>query len=451
MSGSGRLALLWLLACSTSHARAEDDPKDDIPPIVDQLPQQVQDVIEGMAESRDPAPRFLFGVLGLPRTRFGSGTAWLPDDSPLYAVVPSAGRWGFLIGANLYVGYDWFGSRRGGQRFMGRNTLSGAVFRTFPRGEFSGRLALSLEPLTIGARGYPLILQTGQTRDGERWHDRQYALDFFRELALSYSHELKGDWALSFYAALSGEPALGPPSFTQRASALADPLAPIGLQWQEMSHASYGVLTVGAFSRTLRVEASWFNGEVPRARPYSLALRTPDSYSVRVSYNPSPSWSLQTSYGFLLRPVRLEPERSVHRVSLSVSYARFVAPDSGLAVTVSLAERVTKGGEHGFALLTESYWNIDGHNTLFGRGELLQKSASELVVAAPAEQLFAVGSLVAGYAYYFGPFVSIVPGLGLRTSLGLSERELEAAYGARALWGVMAFAQLRTAALEIDY
>lgn len=431
---------------------AQAEAPEHVPDFVENLPQGVQDVVTNtvanMVISRDPPDRFLFGIFGLPRGRFGSGTTWLPDASPLYAAVPHIGKWGLLVHGNVYAGYNWYSSDRGGQRFMGRNTLMGGAFRTFRRSELLFRLALSLEPLTIGKRGYPQILQTGQTTDGKRVADTMYALDFFRELALTYTWEVTPKWAGLIYGAFAGEPALGPVTFTQRISASADPLAPLGFQAQEQSHASFGVLTVGAFTRELKIEASWFNGEVPGSRRFRISIRTPDSYSLRVSWNPHPYWSFQGSYGFLEQPVAKEPNTSQHRLSISTTYTKWQADGSGLASTASFAERITTNGDISTAFMLEAYWNIDGNHSVFGRGELLQKSGRELTLPDATDELFAVGSIAGGYIYYFGPYITLTPGLGIRASINPMESELSRYYGSQAAYGLMAFAQLRTAALS---
>ena len=45
------------------------------------------------------------GVLGIPMTRHGSGTAWLPDDSPMRALHARVGGWDMMVHGNLFVGY----------------------------------------------------------------------------------------------------------------------------------------------------------------------------------------------------------------------------------------------------------------------------------------------------------------------------------------------------------
>lgn len=420
---------------------------------IETLPEPVQDpvvkVAKQMTKSRRPPERFLHSIFDLPRGRFGTGTGWLPDQSPLLAAVPHFGDWGLLMHGTIYTGYDYYSSDRGGRRFFGRNTLMGALFRTFEHSEWLFRCALSLEPLTIGARGYPQVLQSGQTANGERIHDRMYALDFFRELAATYSWEVTRDWAATVYAALAGEPAIGPVTFTQRVSASPDPLAPLGFVAQEASHASFGVLTVGAFTRSFKLEASWFNGELPGDHRYTLAIRRPDSYAARVNWNPYPWLSTQISYAYLGSPITTEPGRSQHRFSASATYTRWNPNDSGLAATLSFGQRVDSRANGNTSLMAEAYWNLDGHHAIFGRWDLLQKSGAELVLPEPTTELFAIGALGAGYIYYFGPYITFTPGLGIRGSINLMEADLARFYGGQAAYGLMVYAQLRTAALPL--
>ncbi|MET0285723.1 MAG: hypothetical protein ABW352_14685 [Polyangiales bacterium] len=435
----------------------ELSPLPELEPAVSQfietLPESVQDtaasVAVSMTKSRRPPEHLLRSIFGLPRGRFGTGTAWLPDESPLLASVPHFGKWGLAISGNVYAGYDYYSSERGGKRFFGRNTFMGSLFRTFEHSEWLFRAAISLEPLTIGDRGYPQVLQSGQQADGERVADRMYALDFFRELATTYSWEVTRDWGAMFYAALAGEPAIGPVTFTQRVSASPDPLAPLGFVAQENSHTAFGVLTVGAFTRTMKFEASWYNGSLPGDHKFTIAIRRPDSYAARVSWNPFSWLSTQLSYAYLGNPSRHDPGRSDHRFTTSATYTRWRANDSGLAATLAFAERVSNRNQLNTSLMAEAYWNIDGHNAVFGRWDLLQKSGEELILPEPTTELFAIGALGAGYIYYFGPFISLTPGLGLRGSINLMEDDLARFYGGQAAYGLMVFAQLRTAALPL--
>src|SRR3954470_16470612 len=46
------------------------------------------------------------GVLGIPLTRMGSGTSWLPDASPMHAVHFKAGSWALMVLGVVFGMYD---------------------------------------------------------------------------------------------------------------------------------------------------------------------------------------------------------------------------------------------------------------------------------------------------------------------------------------------------------
>ena len=138
---------------------------------------------------------------------------------------------------------------------------------------------LSAEPATIGSAGYPLLLQSGESYRGETLHDRQHPHDLFMELAALYEHPVAQNLALSLYVAPVGEPAIGPVAFPHRPSAASDPLAPLGHHWQDATHITFGVLTLGMFSRTWKVEGSIFNGREPDEHRTDIETRTLDSYA----------------------------------------------------------------------------------------------------------------------------------------------------------------------------
>src|SRR5256885_14044154 len=53
------------------------------------------------------------GPLGIPETRMGSGTAWLPDASPMHAAHYRLGRWTLMLHGKGFFQYDWQGGSRG--------------------------------------------------------------------------------------------------------------------------------------------------------------------------------------------------------------------------------------------------------------------------------------------------------------------------------------------------
>src|SRR5581483_2913556 len=44
--------------------------------------------------------------LGIPMTRMGSGTSWLPDSSPMYAGHLMAAGWELMLHGSAFVQYD---------------------------------------------------------------------------------------------------------------------------------------------------------------------------------------------------------------------------------------------------------------------------------------------------------------------------------------------------------
>lgn len=128
---------------------------------------------------------------------------------------------------------------------------------------------VSAEPWTVTARGYPQLLQVATPYRGGIVTDRQHPHELCSELAVAYEHGVGSNLAGSLYAAPVGEPALGPVVYLHRPSAAYDPVAPLGHHTQDFTHTSFGVVTVGAFTRALRIEASAFNG----AHPDDVRLR----------------------------------------------------------------------------------------------------------------------------------------------------------------------------------
>jgi hypothetical protein len=383
----------------------------------------------------------------IPLMRRGSGTSWQPDLIPPSMLHGEVAGWGLMFQGLLFGGYDVQGGPRGDSALVGLGWLMLMVDRELPSGQLVASVMVSPEPFTAGADGgYPLLLQTGETFEGEPLHDRQHPHDLFMELALSYSHYFSDTWGVLLYAAPAGEPALGPVAFPHRVSAWYDPLAVLGHHWQDATHISFGVLTAGLLTPVAKLEVSWFNGREPDEHRYDLDLRTPDSYSVRLSANPTARVSTQVSYGYLESPEELEPDVSLHRLTASATYH---APfgERGFWATTAVFGRDVEG-EHAptNAFLLESSLDLDGHHVVFGRAEYVRKTGHDLVLPEPLEEgLFDVGALVLGYVYNLGPFGPVRPGVGVRGAVNVVPGALEPFYGSRTPVGGMVYVRLAPA------
>ncbi|MDY7227123.1 hypothetical protein [Hyalangium rubrum] len=382
-------------------------------------------------------------------SRSVSGTAWQPDATPHAGVHASVGGWDLMFHGLLFGGYDWQEGPRGGDAILGTGWLMLMADRELGAGRFGARVMLSPEPFTAQRDGgYPLLLQTGETYQGERLRDRQHPHDLFMEMALTYTHALSEDWGFQLYAAPSGEPALGPVAFPHRMSASSDPLAALSHHWQDSSHIAFGVLTAGLLTPTAKLEASWFNGREPDEHRRDFDLRRLDSYSVRLSVNPNPRVSAQVSYGFMPSHDVLHTDEPLHRLTASAMYHQPLSGGGSWATTAVFGRNVE--GEHGAtnAFLLESNLDLDGRNVLFGRTEYIQKTGHDLVLSEPfEEQTFGVATLALGYLRNLGPLGPVLPGVGVRAAVNFVPEALQPTYGSRTPVGGMVFLRLSAAPL----
>ena len=266
-------------------------------------------------------------------------------------------------------------------------------------GHFLARTMLSLDPATVTGRGYPLLLQTGKSFHGEEpLHDRQRPRDFRMELGAMYERAVSKHVGVELYAAPSGEPALGPVAFMHRPSAMDNPLAPIGDQWQDATHISFGVLTAGI---------SHTHGS-SRARPSTGANQmtvggtSTRSDSIR-TLGDSPPIPLNVGASKLVTDTRESPVRpteSVHRVTAVPISGRPLGSDGQWATTLLYGENwSSSAGSLSNSVLLESEAILDRSNTVFGRAEYVRKNAEEIAwkITSTSREQFDVGHLSLGY------------------------------------------------------
>lgn len=314
---------------------------------------------------------------------------------------------------------------------------------------------MSAEPFTVGSAGYPLLLQSGESNHGQPLHDRQHPHDLFMELAATYEHQLSDRLAISLYAAPVGEPALGPVAFMHRPSSQSDIFASIAHHWQDATHISFGVATVGIYTRAVKLEGSIFNGREPDENRYDFDFRPFDSWSGRVSINPAPEWSFNGSYGFLKSPEALHPDEAIHRAGVSVMRTSKLGGNGELASALIYGGNhptvagVAGSWQHSIALETNAHLN--DRNTVFGRWTWAQKTADELVVSTfPAEEQFNITTIALGYSRVLTHFSQTAFSLGVRGDLGFVPAALKPTYGTRYPAGLAIFARLRPMSSKPD-
>jgi hypothetical protein len=392
--------------------------------------------------------------LGVSMDRLGSGTTWIPDAISIPSRRFSAGRWNLMLHGVAFGQYDAQAGDRGGTQMGSLNWGMLMATHELAGGRFQARTMLSLDALGVTPRGYPLLLQTGETFDGTPLHDRQHPHDFWMELGAMYDRPIAHDLGVTVYAAPSGEPALGPVAFMHRPSAMDIPTAPIGHHWQDATHISFGVLTAGVFTHELRVEGSVFNGREPDQNRWDFDPIRLDSYSGRASYNPTAHWAFSAGYGFIRSPEALTPDVSMHRITASAMYGEQLGTDGQLATTIvwgANAHSDRPGLSHSGLLESEAV--LDRRNTIIGRLEIVQKTADDLVLdTAPfnfaPSRSFTVSALSLGFIREVWPLRTATLGLGAMGTLNLVPSALRNAYGSQSPPGLFVFIRVRPLAMR---
>lgn len=365
-----------------------------------------------------------------PMSRESSGTSWLPDSTPMYGHMFMFGDDMLMLHGAIFPRYTNVSTRRGDDRIDAPNWIMGMY--SHPLGQsaqIGGRLMMSLDPLTEGGRGYPLLFQTGETWHDQPLHDRQHPHDLFDELSISLSQKFDSDLSAYFYFGYPGEPALGPPAFMHRLSAMDDPDAPISHHWQDSTHITFGVATLGAQWRNVKIEGSIFTGREPDENRYDFDRPRFDSFSGRISWNPTRNLALQFSHGYIKSPEALDPETKVHRTTASAIYNQPLGPDRNWSNTFVWGQNDATGEGKTQSFLLESNYQR-GRDTIYARWERVEKSGHELVLDPVDEsRIFPVSGYTIGYVRDLSHGNGIDIGLGTQFTINDRPDSLDRYYG----------------------
>jgi len=322
-----------------------------------------------------PKAMTMHGPFGFyPMNRDSSGTSWQPDLGPAMGRMDMAGDWMLMSRLVLNGIYDYQSGPRGGEMAFPSGMLMGMAQRDVGSGTLGLRVMLSPDPL-MGRRGYPLLLESGETANGStHLIDRQHPHDLFMELAATYSQTLDDRTSAFLYLGYPGEPALGPPAFMHRASGMDDPAAPITHHWLDSTHVTFGVATLGMVRGDWKLEVSQFTGREPDQHRFNFDSPRMDSTAARVSFNPDAHWSLQASWGHLNSPEQLEPGVDETRYTASATYVTDVGDEGSVAATLAWGLKNLSDGQHLNGFLAEAEYKPADLWTAFARAEWEENS-----------------------------------------------------------------------------
>ena len=379
-----------------------------------------------------------------PMSRESSGTSWVPDSTPMYGKMFMFGEDMLMLHGALFPRYTNASTRRGDDRIDAPNWIMGMY--SHPLGDsaqLGARLMMSLDPLTEGGRGYPLLFQSGESWHDQPLHDRQHPHDLFDEVSLSYSQKFDADLSAYLYFGYPGEPALGPPTFMHRASAMDNPDAPLGHHWQDSTHVTFGVATAGLVWRNVKIEGSAFTGREPDENRYDFDRPRFDSFSGRISWNPTQNLALQFSHGYIKSPEALEPDLKRHRTTASVIYNLPLGNDSNWSNSFAWGQNHDTGEGKTQSFLLESNFQR-GRNTVYARWERVEKSGHELVLDPVDEsRIFPMSGYIIGYVRDLSHGKGLDIGLGTQFTINDRPESLDRYYGGNLGYAFEFFLRIR--------
>ncbi len=354
----------------------------------------------------------------------GSGTSMLPGSTPENMMMYHFDNASMMVHGSIFSRYMYIHSKRVGSEFSTPNWIMGDYTYTFDESHLMRiRSMMSFDVLTDGSRGYPLLLQSG-----EGLVDRQHPHDLFSEISITYKYRVSNNTMLELYAGLPGEPSIGPPVFMHRSSALSNPDAPLGHHLQDATHITYGVVTMGMLFKSLKVELSAFNGSEPDEDRYGIETPKLNSYSSRITYNPTNELSVQTSAAYLTDP----EHRGVNarRLTSSLLYTTIFSKDRWFAASAVFGmNREDKEDALLSVLLEGSLYH--GKSNIYSRYEFVQRTDHDLQIerADQSHTIYDTHTISVGYSYNILSLASIDLSTGIQAGYNFLPRSLSGLYG----------------------
>jgi hypothetical protein len=371
-----------------------------------------------------------------------SGTSIQPkatsESEPM--IHTSLGSWTFMFHANAFVVDTQQSGPRGHDKFYSANWLMPMLIRQHGRHSIGFRTMLSLDPVTVTKRRYPLLFQSGETAYGLPIVDGQHPHDLFMEIAGRYDFKVSDKAQFFLYGGPLGEPALGPTPFPHRSSASENPVAVLGHHQEDSTHISTSVITVGLAGGPLQLEASTFHGREPNENRWNIDGGKPDSFSSRLTIAANNNFSGQFSMGRINNREALEPDLDTLRTTASIHHnMRF---SNGHVSSSLIWGRNKDMDHHGHrifnAYTAESTVNFLARNWVWTRIENVDRDRTLLVGETPAALSVEEEPIGRVQAYTFGyerdlPLrtSSLNVGLGAQITTYGPPRQLKSVYGDR--------------------
>lgn len=365
----------------------------------------------------------------------------LPQSASAQTAEPHT--WHVMQDAIVYGLFNHQDGPRGADEFRVPNWWMGMFTRKVGSTDLTINTMLSLDPVTVGKKGYRELFQVGETFEGKPLVDYQHPHDLFMQLAAVWRMPIGTETGFTIAGGPSAEPALGPVAFMHRASALENPMSPLSHHTFDSTHIAFGVVTAAVDRGPWMIEGSIFNGREPDEDRWDFDFGAMNSYSGRLWFRPSAGWELQVSSGRLKAPLELG-HGDITRSTASASWLRQTG-ENFTAVTaaygVNNGEDATRG-----ALLVEAT-RRSGRVSTYGRLEFVEVETGVLLDdhAVGHEVKDTIAALTLGAVRELPRWRKLETGIGAAaTFYGVPDR-LTATHGARPV-SFQVFFRLRPAA-----
>jgi hypothetical protein len=294
---------------------------------------------------------------------------------PAFAQTTESGGWHVMQDAVVYGLFNHQGGPRGGDELRVPNWWMGMFSRRMGSSDFTINTMFSVDPLTVGKKGYRELFQVGEAFEGQPLIDYQHPHDLFMQLAAVWRVPIGAGTGFTLAGGPSGEPALGPVAFMHRASAIENPMSPLAHHTLDSTHIAFGVVTAAVDRGPWTLEGSIFNGREPDEDRWDFDFGALDSYSGRLWFRPRQEWEFQFSSCWLKEPEELG-HGDIVRVTASTSWLK----QNGEDFTAATAAYGINNGEDANrgALLLEATRKA-GRYSSYGRLEFVEVESGVLL------------------------------------------------------------------------
>lgn len=389
--------------------------------------------------------------------RQSSGTSFQPVSWPMPMLMDHLGSWNLMWMGQAFVVDTQQSGPRGRDKLYSANWGMGSAIHKAGNGSFLFRSMVSLDPMTVTDRQYPLLFQTGESAFGTPLVDGQHPHDLLMELSVQYARPVGRKGMLNLYYAPVGDAALGPTAFPHRASAMELPQATLGHHWEDSTHIANNLVTAGLQWDRVKLEASGFRGKEPNENRWNIDMGPMDSWSTRLSVFPTKNWMAQVSAGHLTRPEAFHRD-DVNRITASVHHV-VPRPNGNYRASSLIWARNYKTIE-GYgtnAITAETVLPFQKKNFFTGRFEWSQRDElfenrhdlAREIEARTGKHAFSVSAFTVGYTRDLELVRNIQTGIGANVTGYAIESTLRPFYGDHP-WGINIFVRFRLKPGEQD-